>query len=161
MKYCSILSENTQVSECEWGGALGVDGMSPSVSRGEIRRQNNLRPLPLCTQLVIPSFCWYLIPWFGFSGQALTLQFSTRMIKEEMKNVYKGYFWDSLFYLERHDIIAEIWITNSTVPRPITCLYRAAITCCHQTSSQFLKIGDLQKEVCNRSCDAMSSPKFD
>ena len=90
MKYCSILSENTQVSECVWAGELGVDGMSPSVSRGEIRRQNNLRPLPLCTRSVIPSFCWYIMPWFGFSGQALTLQFSTWMIKEEMKNVYKG-----------------------------------------------------------------------
>ena len=113
MKYCSILSEDTQVSECVWAGELGVDGMSPSVSRGEIRRQNNLRPLPLCTRSVIPSFCWYIMPWFGFSGQALTPQFSTRMIKEEMKNVYKGYFWDTflrqMYIRDIFVLLGEIW----------------------------------------------------
>lgn len=73
----------------------------------------------------------------GFDTAVLYKHDKRRNEKMYIRDIFETvcFIWGDMILLQKSDIIAEIWITNTIVPHQITCLYQAATTWCYQNSS--------------------------
>lgn len=85
--------------------------MDEVIPRGRIWWQSNLRPVSLCTLLVIPGFYWCKIPWFSSSEQALRLRKTwnsqegwwKKKLKMYMSNIFETtcFIWKEVALLQK------------------------------------------------------------